>query len=147
MRERSLSGYHVWPPVLPDPNALDTFFGDPDRRASRERSLYSGYHVWPPVLPAVNGTDSLYSGYHVWPPVLPDAERLDTFFGEVIQTGAHRASGRCIREQAADVCAVDCVMLALLGDHLPGEISGTRILTTSPQAPGAAVRDQRRDAN
>ena len=83
---------------------------------------------------AVNGTDS-YSGYHVWPRVLLDAEDIDTYFDDVVQTGAHRASVRCIREQAADVCAVDCVTLALLGDQLPGEISSTRILTTSPQAP------------
>lgn len=83
---------------------------------------------------AVNGTDS-YSGYHVWPRVLPDAEGLDTFFDEVIQSGAHRASVRCVREKVADVCAVDCVTHALLGDQVPDEISGTRVLMTSPQAP------------
>lgn len=83
---------------------------------------------------AVNGMDS-YSGYHVWPHVLPGGERLDTFFDEVIETGAHRASVRSIREKAADVCTVDCVTLALLGDQLPDEVSDTRILTTSPQAP------------
>ena len=40
-----------------------------------------------------------------------------------------------MREGRADVCAVDCVSYALLGDRAPGELAGTRVLGRSPLAP------------
>ena len=84
---------------------------------------------------AVNGTGS-YSGYHVWRTVLPAGEDPPSFFGEIVATGAHRASIRAVAAGEADGCAVDCVSHALLGDHAPEELRGTRILTTSPTSPG-----------
>ena len=84
---------------------------------------------------ATNGTGS-YSGYHVWRHMLPAGDDPPSFFGEIIATGAHRASLRCIAAGEADAGAVDCVTHALLSDHAPEELRGTRILTSSPTAPG-----------
>ena len=84
---------------------------------------------------AVNGEDS-YSGYHVWRRLLPADEDVRSFFGEVAAIGSHRASIRSVAAGEADACAVDCVTHALLSDWLGGELQGTRILTTSPPAPG-----------
>ena len=84
---------------------------------------------------AVNGEDS-YSGYHVWRRLLPAGENVRTFFGEIAAIGSHRASIRSVAAGEADACAVDCVTHALLADRLGGELRGTRILATSPPAPG-----------
>ena len=84
---------------------------------------------------AVNGPGS-YSGYHVWRTMLPAGEDPPSFFGEVVATGAHRASIRAVAAGEADACAVDCVSHALLGDHAPEELRGTRILMSSPTSPG-----------
>ena len=84
---------------------------------------------------SVNGEDS-YSGYHVWRRLLPAGEEVRSFFGEVAATGSHRASVRNVLAGEADACAVDCVIHALLSDWLGGELHGSRILATSPTAPG-----------
>ena len=84
---------------------------------------------------AVNGEDS-YSGYHVWRHLLPAGEDVRSFFAEIVATGSHRASIRSVAAEEADACAVDCVTHALLSDGLGGELRGSRILATSPSAPG-----------
>ena len=84
---------------------------------------------------AVNGEDS-YSGYHVWRRILPAGEDLRSFFGGLAENGSHRASIRSVLAGEADVCAVDCVTHALLSDWLGEELRGSRILATSPTAPG-----------
>lgn len=84
---------------------------------------------------AVNGPDS-HSGFQVWRRLLPDRNGLQSFFGEIVFTGAHRASIGRVAAGEADACAVDCVSHALFVDHAPAELRGTRILTTSPPAPG-----------
>ena len=84
---------------------------------------------------AANGAGS-YSGYHVWQHMLPAGETPPTFFGEIVASGSHRASIRLVAAGEADACAVDCVTHALLSDQAGGELRGTRILTSSPTAPG-----------
>ena len=84
---------------------------------------------------AVNGADS-HSGYHVWRRLLPAGDSLQSHFREILVTGSHRASIHRIKAGEADACAVDCVSHALLTDHAPEELRGTRILTTSPVSPG-----------
>lgn len=86
-----------------------------------------------------------YSGCHVWRSILPAGDDVQSFFGEIVTSGAHRASIRRVAAGEAEVCAVDCVTHALLaGDAL----RGTRILTSSPTAPampfvtGAATSDE-----
>ncbi|MDD9993151.1 MAG: PhnD/SsuA/transferrin family substrate-binding protein [Rhodospirillales bacterium] len=83
---------------------------------------------------AVNGMTS-YSGCHVWRNILPAADDVQSFFGEIVASGSHRASIRLIAAGEADACAVDCVTHALLSDQAADELRGTRILTSSPTAP------------
>ena len=84
---------------------------------------------------ATNGTGS-YSGYHVWRHMLPAGDDPPSFFGEIVATGAHRASIGCVAAGEADACAVDCVTHALLSDQAGDALRGTRILASSPTAPG-----------
>ena len=84
---------------------------------------------------AANGTGS-YSGYHVWRTMLPAGDDPPSFFGEIVATGAHRNSIRSVAAGEADACAVDCVTHALLADNAPEELRRTRILASSPTAPG-----------
>ena len=83
---------------------------------------------------AVNGRDS-WSGYRVWSRILSESLEVEEYFGPIVITGSHRESVRAVREGRADVCAVDCVSHALLGDRAPGELAGTRILGRSPLQP------------
>ena len=83
---------------------------------------------------AVNGPDS-HSGYQVWRLLLPDGDGLQSFFGEILVSGSHRASIHRIAAGEAGACAADCVSHALLADIAPEELRGVRILTTSPRAP------------
>ena len=84
---------------------------------------------------AANGTGS-YSGYHVWRRMLPAGDDPPSFFGGIVASGSHRASIRLVAAGKADACAVDCVTHALVSDQAAGELRGTRILTSSPTAPG-----------
>ena len=84
---------------------------------------------------AVNGMTS-YSGYHVWQHILPAGADVQSFFREIVASGSHRASIRCVAAGEADACAVDCVTHALLSDSTPEELRGTRVLMSSPTAPG-----------
>ena len=84
---------------------------------------------------AANGTGS-YSGYHVWRRMLPGGGDPPSFFGEIVASGSHRASIRLVAAGEADACAVDCVTHALVADQAGAELRGTRILTSSPTAPG-----------
>ncbi len=83
---------------------------------------------------AVNGMGS-YSGCHVWRSILPGGDDAQSFFGEIVTSGAHRASIRRVAAGEADACAVDCVTHALLADQAGDALRGTRILTSSPTAP------------
>ena len=84
---------------------------------------------------AANGTGS-YSGYHVWQHMLPGGETPPSYFREIVASGSHRASIRLVAVREADACAVDCVTHALIADQAADELRGTRILTSSPTAPG-----------
>ena len=83
---------------------------------------------------AVNGLDS-WSGYRVWGRILSASVDVEEMFGDVVITGSHRESVRKVREGRADVCAVDCVSHALLGDRAPDELAGTHILGRTPLQP------------
>ncbi len=84
---------------------------------------------------ATNGTGS-YSGYRVWRHMLPAGADPPSFFGEIVVSGSHRASIGLVAAGEADACAVDCVTHALLADQAADALRGTRILTSSPTAPG-----------
>lgn len=57
------------------------------------------------------------------------------FFGNIIWTGAHRQSLAAVRNNNADIAAIDAVTLALITRHAPAEISGLRILCWSESTP------------
>ena len=84
---------------------------------------------------ATNGTGS-YSGYRVWRHMLPAGADPPSFFGEIVVSGSHRASIGLVAAGEADACAVDCVTHALIADQAGEELRGSRILTSSPTAPG-----------
>jgi ABC-type phosphate/phosphonate transport system substrate-binding protein len=57
------------------------------------------------------------------------------FFGEVIETGTHRASMQALLEGRADAASIDCVTFALHADYEPGAIRGLRILAQTSASP------------
>lgn len=60
----------------------------------------------------------------------------DPLFRAVIWTGGHRASLAAVADGQADVAAVDCVTHALLAEHAPAALDGTRVLGPTLSAPG-----------
>lgn len=57
------------------------------------------------------------------------------FFDSVIETGRHLRSIEAVRENRADVAAIDCVTYGLLARHRPPALFGTRIIAAGPVAP------------
>ena len=108
----SYSGYHVWPPVLPDAERLDTFFGEVPARIARAVAVFGLPRV------AARASRCRTPRHILWRGDLGAHSRLqrvaaDTCFGEVIQTGAH-ASGRCIR---ATTCGRPCFPMPNASTH------------------------------
>ena len=58
------------------------------------------------------------------------------FFGEVVESGGHRASLALLREEKAEIAAVDCVTFGLIARVAPAELAGLRLLARSPAVPG-----------
>ncbi len=98
----------------------------------------------------VNAFDS-QSGFSALRSVIAPYARRGRFFSEVGVSGGHLASMRWVREEKADVCAVDAVTYALAGRYRPALTEGLRVLTHSPEAPGlpyvtaGAVEQERLD--
>jgi len=57
------------------------------------------------------------------------------FFSELKISGSHVSSLEMIRNEQADVAAIDCVMLALLERYQPDVMQGIRVLGTTYDAP------------
>jgi ABC-type phosphate/phosphonate transport system substrate-binding protein len=83
---------------------------------------------------AVNGPDS-QSGYSALRALVAPLSHAGRFFGEVVVTGGHQASIKCVAAGAADVAAVDCVTFGLLARHRPAAIADIRVLGRTPSAP------------
>ena len=66
--------------------------------------------------------------------VAPLAKR-ESFFSQVLETGAHAHSAAAVAEGRADVAAIDCVTWALLGDVRPQAVERLRLLAWSTAAP------------
>ena len=75
------------------------------------------------------------SGYNVLRHLVAPHADGKPFFGETIESGAHRRSLAMVRENQADVAAIDCVTLALIGQVAPAELQGIRVLCESARAP------------
>ena len=90
---------------------------------------------------ATNGTGS-YSGYRVWRHMLPAGDDPPSFFGEIVTTGAHRASVRRVAAGEADACAVDCVTHALAFGLRAGGVARHPNPAVIANGAGHPVRDQ-----
>lgn len=73
-------------------------------------------------------------------------DREGPFFGEVVLSGAHRASARMVAEGAADVAAIDAVAWALFAELEPARHARLRVLAwtrPTPVLPFITSRDNR----
>jgi ABC-type phosphate/phosphonate transport system substrate-binding protein len=58
------------------------------------------------------------------------------FFSRTIETGSHVASLNAVSNHHADVCAIDCVTVALLRKHRPKVFENLVEIARSPSVPG-----------
>lgn len=88
---------------------------------------------------AYNSLDS-QSGFHAMRAAIgPFAEPGRAFFGEGIETGAHRASLEAVRTGRADICSVDCVTLGLVTNCAPQTLEDLAVIGYTPSAPGLPI--------
>lgn len=93
---------------------------------------------------AVNARDS-HSGYNALRAMLAPLAGGRRLFRAVRTTGSHPASLAAVAAGEADLCAVDCVVHALIARHGPGRLAGTRVLGHSMAAPGLPYVTRRGD--
>jgi len=84
---------------------------------------------------AYNGRNS-QSGYNTLRAAVAQIAGGNVFFSRVVESGGHAASIELVATGKADVCAVDCVTHALMANHRPAALAGTRILGATESAPG-----------
>jgi len=84
---------------------------------------------------AANSRDS-QSGYNCVRAMLADASAVSPFFEQTVWTGGHRLSLAALRENRADIAAIDGVTLALLRRNATVELDGLKIIGFSPATPG-----------
>ncbi|MFU2325129.1 phosphate/phosphite/phosphonate ABC transporter substrate-binding protein [Pseudomonas sp. NFX98] len=82
----------------------------------------------------INGEDS-NSGMNLLRHRLAPLHRDGQFFAEVGISGSHRESLRWLREDLADLAAIDSVTFAYLARHAEAEVSGLRVVTRSAFSP------------
>ncbi|EUB86242.1 phosphate/phosphite/phosphonate ABC transporter substrate-binding protein [Pseudomonas sp. GM30] len=82
----------------------------------------------------INSEDS-NSGMNLLRQRLAPLHRDGQFFATVGISGAHRESLRWLREERADLAAIDSVTYAYLAQHAPQEVSGLRVVTRSAFSP------------
>ncbi|BDA83481.1 phosphate ABC transporter substrate-binding protein [Aureimonas sp. SA4125] len=82
---------------------------------------------------AFNSRDS-QSGYNSLRRAVAPLAEGTPFFAAAIESGAHRRSMDLVRDDVADLAAIDCVSFALASDA--GSTAGLRILGVSSSAPG-----------
>ena len=84
---------------------------------------------------AVNTPDSM-SGMLALKLVFAPLAEQGRFFLRAVQTGGHLNSLAAVREGEADVCAIDCVCVALAKRHRPQDLEGLVEIARSPAVPG-----------
>lgn len=82
----------------------------------------------------INGHDS-NSGMNLLRERLAPLQQGGRFFAEVGISGAHRESLRWLREDRADLAAIDSVTFDYLARFAPQEVAGLRIVTRSAPSP------------
>lgn len=81
---------------------------------------------------AVCNSDDSHSGYNSLRYVIAPLASAGNFFSETLLSGSHRQSLVALREQRADIAAIDCITWALLRTHYPQELSGLEIIGETP---------------
>mgnify|MGYP004707558051 FL=1 len=81
---------------------------------------------------AVCNSEDSHSGYNSLRYVIAPLARAGAFFRETLLSGSHRQSLAALREQRADIAAIDCITWALLRAHSPQELSGLEIIGETP---------------
>ncbi|AYF89221.1 phosphate ABC transporter substrate-binding protein [Pseudomonas sp. DY-1] len=66
---------------------------------------------------------------------LAPLQQSGTFFSSLIHSGSHRESLRLLREDKADLAAVDSVTYAYLARYAPKEVAGLRLIARSAPSP------------
>ena len=104
---------------------------------------------------AVNTPDSM-SGMLALKLVFAPLAEQGHFFSRAVQTGGHLNSLEAVRSGEADVCAIDCVCVALAKRYRPQDLEGLVEIARSPAVPGlpwitragdaAAIREGLRQA-
>jgi ABC-type phosphate/phosphonate transport system substrate-binding protein len=84
---------------------------------------------------AVNTPDSM-SGMLALKLVFARYAKEGRFFARAIETGGHLASLAAVQEGHADVCAIDCVCVALARRYRPEALAGLVEIARSPVVPG-----------
>lgn len=75
------------------------------------------------------------TGYNLFRATIAGLAGDGRFFGEVIETGSHRASVGAIVAGAADIAAIDAVTFAAIRRYEPGTVAGLRVLAVTPSSP------------
>ena len=86
-------------------------------------------------IAAFNNRDSM-SGMLALQLVFAPMARQGQFFTRAIDTGGHLGSLQALQEGMADVCATDCVTVALLKKYRPQVLDGLVEIVRSPSVPG-----------
>jgi ABC-type phosphate/phosphonate transport system substrate-binding protein len=84
---------------------------------------------------AVNAPNSM-SGTLALKAVFSPFAKAGRFFSETVWTGSHVVSLAAVKAGRADVCAIDCVTVALLRHYRAGELAGLVEIARSPLMPG-----------
>ncbi len=83
---------------------------------------------------AINSTRS-NTGFNLFRAAVAGLAHDGRFFGEVIETGSHRASVSALVWGDADIAAIDAVTYAALKRYEPEAMVGLRVLATTPSSP------------
>jgi ABC-type phosphate/phosphonate transport system substrate-binding protein len=95
---------------------------------------------------AYNSSDSM-SGMLALKLVFAPLAVNGQFFKSSIETGSHIASLGSVQTGAADVCAIDCVTVALLRKHRPMILAGLIAIAQSPRVPALPFVTRVHDAS
>jgi ABC-type phosphate/phosphonate transport system substrate-binding protein len=95
---------------------------------------------------AFNARDSA-SGMLALQVVFAPLAEKGKFFSQTTETGAHVASLLAVQQGMADVCAIDCVTVALLQRYRPSALAGLFEVGRSPHLPGLPYVTRGGDVN
>jgi len=84
---------------------------------------------------AINDTQS-HSGCHALRALVAPLAQDGRFFGCEVESGSHRGSLALLRDERADVAAIDCISLAAIRRQWPDLLDGLQVIGSTASAPG-----------